>query len=88
LQRRKAFTQQVAREVHTRLPGYNVVVCNVGYSLTGSGFQRVSGTSFKAKFGANVSFDVIIFNSPKTFVRRGDGGFQNVSNMKNPAGIG
>ncbi|KAF4308830.1 hypothetical protein GTA08_BOTSDO11860 [Botryosphaeria dothidea] len=77
IERRQAFTQKVAREVADKFPGQSVIVCNVGYSLTGSGDQLVYSTSYNAKVGSDVTFDVIVFKSPKTFDRQGDGGYEN-----------
>ncbi|EUC41348.1 hypothetical protein COCMIDRAFT_8915 [Bipolaris oryzae ATCC 44560] len=77
IERRKQFTQRVVSEVHARYPGFNVVVCNVGYKLEGSGYQNVVSTKYRAAVGADVTFDVVLFSSPKTFTRQGDGGFQN-----------
>ncbi|KNG52736.1 ectomycorrhiza-regulated small secreted protein [Stemphylium lycopersici] len=80
IEKRKAFTQNTAKDVAAKFPGQNVIVCNVGYSLSGAGDQLVYSTSYDAKIGADVtmvSFDVIVFKDPKTFDRQGDGGFQN-----------
>ncbi|KAF2086393.1 hypothetical protein K490DRAFT_66582 [Saccharata proteae CBS 121410] len=81
IQRRQAFTQRVVADVSAQFPGQSVVVCNVGYSLTGSGQQLVYSTSYNAKIGSDVTFDVIVFKSPKDFVRHGDGGYQNWAYM-------
>lgn len=51
---------------------------NVGYSISCTP-TVVQGTSYKAKVGSNVSFDVLIFGSGCTFTLEGDGGFENVS---------
>ncbi|KAF2085435.1 hypothetical protein K490DRAFT_58822 [Saccharata proteae CBS 121410] len=77
IERRKEFTQKVSADVTAEFPGQSVIVCNVGYSLTGDGDQLVYSTSYNAKVGSDVTFDVIVFKSPKDFVRNGDGGFQN-----------
>ncbi|XP_014558636.1 hypothetical protein COCVIDRAFT_24839 [Bipolaris victoriae FI3] len=77
IERRKQFTQRVVADVHARYPGFNVVVCNVGYKLEGSGYQNVVSTKYHAAVGTDVTFDVVLFSSPKTFTRQGDGGFQN-----------
>ncbi|RYN17924.1 hypothetical protein AA0115_g11564 [Alternaria tenuissima] len=77
LARRRTFTQNTAKDVAAQFPGHSVIVCNVGYSLSGSGDQLVYSTSYNAKVGSDVTFDVIVFKSPKTFDRRGDGGYEN-----------
>ncbi|KAJ6201660.1 hypothetical protein J3E72DRAFT_370626 [Bipolaris maydis] len=77
VERRKQFTQRVVSDVHARYPGFNVVVCNVGYKLEGPGYQNVVSTKYRAAVGADVTYDVVLFSSPKTFTRQGDGGFQN-----------
>ncbi|USP81367.1 cytochrome P450 [Curvularia clavata] len=81
IERRKQFTQDVVRNTHAQFPGFNIVVCNVGYSLAGPGFSSVTSVTYKAQIGTPVTFDVVLFSSPKTFVRRGDGGFQNWAYM-------
>jgi hypothetical protein len=53
---------------------------NVGYSLTCAP-EVLEKTSYKAKVGSNVSFDVLIFGAGCTFTLNGDGGFQNVSRL-------
>ncbi|RYN70872.1 hypothetical protein AA0117_g10088 [Alternaria alternata] len=77
LARRRTFTQNTAKDVAAQFPGHSVIVCNVGYSLSGSGDQLVYSTSYNAKVGSDVTFDVIVFKSPKIFDRRGDGGYEN-----------
>ncbi|KAF9701448.1 hypothetical protein EKO04_000864 [Ascochyta lentis] len=77
LERRRTFTQTTAKDVAAQFPGHSVIVCNVGYSLTGSGEQLVYSTSYNAKVGSDVTFDVIVFKSPKTFDRQGNGGYEN-----------
>ncbi|GME37279.1 hypothetical protein GTA08_BOTSDO14070 [Neofusicoccum parvum] len=77
IERRQAFTQKVAKDVADQFPGHSVIVCNVGYSLSGAGEQLVYSTSYNAKVGSDVTFDVIVFKSPKVFDRQGDGGFEN-----------
>ncbi|KNG44613.1 hypothetical protein TW65_08538 [Stemphylium lycopersici] len=78
IKRRQFFTQKVVQDVHAEFPNYNIVVCNVGYKLGGSGDSLIHKTSYKAKIGSNVSFDVIIFKGPNTFRRWGDGGYENL----------
>lgn len=75
--RRQKFTQRVVAEVRAQFPGYNVVMSNVGYSFTGTTISK-SSTSYNAKVGSNVSYDVLTFTSG-TFTLEGDGGFENVS---------
>ncbi|KZL82340.1 hypothetical protein CI238_12173, partial [Colletotrichum incanum] len=77
LANRRVFTQRVAAAVSQQNPGLSVVVCNVGYSVTGNPAQSVTSVSYNAKVGSNVSFDVVVFRKGSTFTRRGDGGFEN-----------
>lgn len=51
---------------------------NVGYTLTGTP-DVLQKTSYKAKVGSNVSYDVLVFGTGHTFTLNGDGGFENVS---------
>ncbi|RDW74942.1 hypothetical protein BP6252_06084 [Coleophoma cylindrospora] len=74
--RRQRFTQETVAAVKSQFPGKAVVMCNVGYTTTGT-IDVVQKTSYKAKVGSNVSFDVLVFGKGVTFTRNGDGGFQN-----------
>ncbi|KAF8862497.1 hypothetical protein BDZ45DRAFT_739140 [Acephala macrosclerotiorum] len=49
---------------------------NVGYSLPCTP-EVIQKTSYKAKVGSNVSYDILIFSAGCTFTLNGDGGFQN-----------
>ncbi|KAH8774978.1 hypothetical protein F5882DRAFT_464666 [Hyaloscypha sp. PMI_1271] len=74
--RRQRFTQETVSAVSVEFPGRSVVMSNVGYSLTCTP-EVIQHTSYKAKVGSNVSYDVLIFGSGCTFTLKGDGGFQN-----------
>ena len=56
LQRRQAFTQKVAAETAAKFPGQGVVVCNVGYKLSGPGDYVVYDTKYNAKIGSDVTY--------------------------------
>jgi NADH dehydrogenase FAD-containing subunit len=77
-QRRQRFTQETVSAVSIQFPGKTVVMSNVGYSLSCTPDVK-SSTSYNAKVGSNVSYDVLVFGSGCTFVLKGDGGFENVS---------
>lgn len=70
------FTQQTVAQVQ-QATGKNVVMSNVDYTFSGTPITK-SSIKYKAKIGADVSYDVLTFNNG-TFSLHGDGGFQNVS---------
>ncbi|KAE9370856.1 hypothetical protein N431DRAFT_442638 [Stipitochalara longipes BDJ] len=74
--RRQRFTQETVSAVSVQFPGRSVVMSNVGYSLTCTP-EVIQHTSYNAKIGYNVSYDVLIFGNGCTFTLKGDGGFQN-----------
>lgn len=53
------------------------MMSNVGYTFTGTVDVKQT-TSYKAKVGSNVSYDVLVFGAGGTFTLQGDGGFENV----------
>ncbi|KAK0102198.1 hypothetical protein ONS95_001007 [Cadophora gregata] len=76
IKRRQRFTQETVASVINQFPTKNVVMSNVGYSISCTP-DVVSSTSYKAKVGSNVSYDVLVFGSGCTFELQGDGGFEN-----------
>ncbi|KAG9230518.1 hypothetical protein BJ875DRAFT_444941 [Amylocarpus encephaloides] len=77
IKRRQAFTQETVAAVSAAFSGQPVITSNVGYSITGTAPVTVQETSYNAKVGSNVSFDVIILSSGSFFTLEGDGGFEN-----------
>lgn len=80
--RRQRFTQETVSAVWTQFgaSGKSVVMSNVGYSLSCTPDVLYS-TSYNAKVGSNVSFDVLVFGAGCAFTLKGDGGFENVSSF-------
>ncbi|KAH6682631.1 hypothetical protein B0J14DRAFT_672993 [Halenospora varia] len=76
IKRRQRFTQETVSAVSVQFPGMSVVMSNVGYTITGTPLT-VQKTSYKAKVGSNVSYDVLVFGAGSTFTLNGDGGFEN-----------
>lgn len=77
-QRRQSFTQETVSAVSAQFPGNSVVMSNVDYTISCAP-EVVQHTSYKAKVGSNVSYDVLIIGAGCKFTLKGDGGFQNVS---------
>ncbi|KAK0111666.1 hypothetical protein ONS95_002011 [Cadophora gregata] len=76
IKRRQRFTQETVTAVYKKFPTKTVVMSNVGYSLSCQP-TVVQRTSYKAKVGSNVSYDVLVFGKGCTFTLKGDGGFEN-----------
>ncbi|KAG4412714.1 hypothetical protein IFR04_014145 [Cadophora malorum] len=76
IKRRQRFTQETVASVSAQFPGQSVIMSNVGYTLSCTP-EVLSSTSYNAKVGSNVSFDVLVFGSGCTFSLEGDGGFEN-----------
>ncbi|PVH78488.1 hypothetical protein DL98DRAFT_573091 [Cadophora sp. DSE1049] len=76
IKRRQRFTQETVGAVSAQFPGKTVVMSNVGYTLSCTP-DVLSSTSYNAKVGSNVSFDVLVFGTGCTFNLEGDGGFEN-----------
>ncbi|KAH7317874.1 hypothetical protein BKA65DRAFT_557282 [Rhexocercosporidium sp. MPI-PUGE-AT-0058] len=84
LERRRRFTQETVSSVSGQFPGKTVVMSNVGYTLSCTP-DALSSTSYKAKVGSNVSYDVLVFGAGCTFDLQGDGGFENWAFIKQAA---
>lgn len=78
---REDFTKGTVDDYKKDYPHATVMVVNVGYALSGKPFLYRTNVSWSnPQAGASdVTFDVIAFSKGTTFVRQGDGGFENVS---------
>lgn len=54
IQGRRKFTQQVAKDTAAAFPGRGVVVCNVGFTTTGT-IQSRTTVRYDAKLGTTVT---------------------------------
>lgn len=83
-QRRQRFTQETVSALAAAFPTATIVMSNVGYDLVGTPIVKQE-TSYKAKVGSNVSYDVLVIGAGQSFTLKGDGGFENVraSNSQN-----